>query len=86
MEHIDSLGSTSTTTDRIAPNTDQHTIHQGPTQGKGDARKQGDADADNTKPKGGRRTKAVAEHPLQCQQVNSETGLHMEMQKVLSVA
>ena len=35
----------------------------------------------SSRPRGGKRTKATSEHSLLCQQVNSETGLYMEMQQ-----
>lgn len=38
MEHIDSLGSTSTTSDSSASSTEEHSTHQGPTPGGGDAK------------------------------------------------
>lgn len=58
-------------------------MNQGPPHNRGDKEKQAlarEVDADIARPRGGRRAKTVAEHPLQCQQVNSEPGLFMELQ------
>ena len=63
-------------TDSIATRHD-HSQNQHPNVGDKDAHTPPEA---SSKPKGGRRVQAKLGHQLQCQQVNSETGLYMEIQ------
>ena len=53
---------------------------QHPATGEKDIHTPKEANTDNTEPRGGRRVQAKLGHQLQCQQVNSETGLYMELQ------
>ena len=58
----------------------EHSQKQVPTAGDKDSHTPPEASSHNTESRGGRRVQAKLGHQLQCQQVNSETGLYMEIQ------